>query len=96
VDLETYFVLVDNVSGRGVNAGRSAGSTKSELTDAASPGKGARERHTLEMHLSFKRGYLRKHPRSGALSRELAQALYEASDPNGVPWNKRGQAVRDP
>jgi hypothetical protein len=27
---------------------------------------------------------------------ELAQALYEASDPNGVPWNKREQAVRDP
>ena len=27
---------------------------------------------------------------------ELAQALYEASDPNGIPWNKRGQAVRDP
>jgi hypothetical protein len=27
---------------------------------------------------------------------ELAQALYEASDPNGIPWNKRGQAIRDP
>jgi hypothetical protein len=27
---------------------------------------------------------------------ELAQALYEASEPNGVPWNKRGQAIRDP
>lgn len=27
---------------------------------------------------------------------ELAQALYEASDPDGVPWNKRGRAVRDP
>jgi len=27
---------------------------------------------------------------------ELAQALYEASDPSGIPWVKRGLAVRDP
>jgi len=27
---------------------------------------------------------------------ELAQALYEASDPSGLPWIKRGLAVRDP
>jgi hypothetical protein len=27
---------------------------------------------------------------------ELAQALYEASDPSGLPWLKRGLAVRDP
>jgi hypothetical protein len=27
---------------------------------------------------------------------ELAQALYEASDPNGTSWAKRGMAVRDP
>jgi hypothetical protein len=27
---------------------------------------------------------------------ELAQALYEASDPSGLPWVKRGLAVRDP
>jgi hypothetical protein len=26
----------------------------------------------------------------------LAQALYEASDPNGVPWAKRTPTVRDP
>ena len=26
----------------------------------------------------------------------LAQALYEASDPGGVPWAKRTQVVRDP
>jgi hypothetical protein len=26
----------------------------------------------------------------------LAQALYEASDPGGVPWVKRSQVVRDP
>ena len=27
---------------------------------------------------------------------ELAQALYEVSDPSGLPWLKRGLAVRDP
>jgi hypothetical protein len=27
---------------------------------------------------------------------ELAQILYEASDPSGIPWVKRGLAVRDP
>lgn len=27
---------------------------------------------------------------------ELAQALYESRDPSGIPWVKRGQAVRDP
>jgi hypothetical protein len=27
---------------------------------------------------------------------ELAQALYEASDPSGIPWVKRGLAVREP
>jgi len=27
---------------------------------------------------------------------ELAQGLYEASDPSGLPWVKRGLAVRDP
>ena len=27
---------------------------------------------------------------------ELTQELYEASDPNGIPWNKRGQPSRDP
>jgi hypothetical protein len=27
---------------------------------------------------------------------ELAQMLYEASDPSGIPWVKRGLAVRDP
>jgi hypothetical protein len=26
----------------------------------------------------------------------LAQTLYEASDPSGIPWAKRGGAVRDP
>jgi hypothetical protein len=26
----------------------------------------------------------------------LAQALYEASDPGGVPWARRTQIVRDP
>jgi hypothetical protein len=26
----------------------------------------------------------------------LAQTLYEASDPSGVPWVKRTQIVRDP
>ena len=27
---------------------------------------------------------------------DLAQMLYEASDPSGIPWVKRGLAVRDP
>jgi hypothetical protein len=27
---------------------------------------------------------------------DLAQALYEEKDPSGIPWVKRGQAVRDP
>jgi hypothetical protein len=27
---------------------------------------------------------------------ELAQTLYEANDPSGLPWVKRGLAVRDP
>ncbi len=27
---------------------------------------------------------------------ELAQMLYETSDPSGIPWVKRGLAVRDP
>jgi len=27
---------------------------------------------------------------------ELAQILYEASDPSGIPWVKRGLTVRDP
>jgi hypothetical protein len=27
---------------------------------------------------------------------ELAQALYEANDPSGLPWVERGLAVRDP
>ena len=27
---------------------------------------------------------------------ELAQAIYEARDPSGIPWVKRGPAVRDP
>jgi hypothetical protein len=26
---------------------------------------------------------------------ELAQALYEASDPGGIPWAKRGRIVRE-
>ena len=26
---------------------------------------------------------------------ELAQALYEASDPGGIPWVKRGRIVRE-
>ena len=35
-------------------------------------------------------------PDSQAPVTELAQALYEASDPDGAPWNKWAQAVRDP
>jgi len=27
---------------------------------------------------------------------ELAQALYEESDPSGIPWVKRSLAVREP
>jgi hypothetical protein len=27
---------------------------------------------------------------------ELAQALYEGSDPSGIPWVKRGRVVREP
>jgi hypothetical protein len=27
---------------------------------------------------------------------ELAQALYEASDPDGTPWVRRGRVVREP
>jgi hypothetical protein len=27
---------------------------------------------------------------------ELAQALYEASDPGGTPWIRRGRVVREP
>jgi hypothetical protein len=27
---------------------------------------------------------------------ELAQALYEASDPSGTPWVRRGRVVREP
>jgi hypothetical protein len=27
---------------------------------------------------------------------DLAQALYEENDPSGIPWVKRGLAVRDP
>lgn len=27
---------------------------------------------------------------------ELAQTLYEASDPNGPPWAQRGRVVREP
>ena len=26
----------------------------------------------------------------------LAQTLYEGSDPSGIPWARRGQAVREP
>jgi hypothetical protein len=26
----------------------------------------------------------------------LAQALYEASDPNGVPWARRARVIREP
>lgn len=26
---------------------------------------------------------------------ELAQTLYEASDPGGIPWAKRGRIVRE-
>ena len=26
----------------------------------------------------------------------LAQSLYEKSDPSGIPWVKRGQAIREP
>ena len=27
---------------------------------------------------------------------DLAQTLYEASDPSGIPWAKRGRVVREP
>jgi hypothetical protein len=27
---------------------------------------------------------------------DLAQALYEEKDPSGLPWGKRGHAVRNP
>jgi hypothetical protein len=27
---------------------------------------------------------------------DLAQALYEGSDPSGIPWVKRGRVVREP
>jgi hypothetical protein len=27
---------------------------------------------------------------------ELAQILYEANDPSGIPWVKRGLTIRDP
>jgi hypothetical protein len=27
---------------------------------------------------------------------ELAQTLYEGSDPSGIPWVKRGKVIREP
>jgi hypothetical protein len=32
---------------------------------------------------------------SSRSAEELAQALYEASDPKGIPWAKRGRIVRE-
>jgi hypothetical protein len=32
---------------------------------------------------------------SSRSTEELAQALYEASDPGGIPWAKRGRIVRE-
>ena len=32
---------------------------------------------------------------SGRLAQDLAQALYEASDPGGIPWVKRGRIERE-
>jgi hypothetical protein len=47
------------------------------------PGAPARQAH--QMALSD----------SSRPAEELAQALYEASDPKGVPWAKRGRIVRE-
>lgn len=35
-------------------------------------------------------------PEVGRSVEELAQALYEASDPSGAPWVRRGRVVREP
>ena len=32
---------------------------------------------------------------TGPPAEELAQALYEASDPGGIPWARRGRIVRE-
>jgi hypothetical protein len=32
---------------------------------------------------------------TGRSTEQLAQALYEASDPDGVPWARRGRIVRE-
>jgi len=35
-------------------------------------------------------------PKARRSVEELAQALYEASDPSGPPWVRRGRVVREP
>jgi hypothetical protein len=42
------------------------------------------------------KGLLMAAPEMRRSVEELAQMLYEASDPSGIPWVKRGLAVRDP
>jgi hypothetical protein len=42
------------------------------------------------------KGKLMAAPRLRRSVEKLAQTLYEASDPSGIPWVRRGLAVRDP
>jgi hypothetical protein len=42
------------------------------------------------------KGNLMAAPRVRRSVEELAQMLYETSDPSGIPWVKRGFTVRDP
>jgi hypothetical protein len=48
------------------------------------------------VHPSLMKGLLMAAPGMRRSVEELAQMLYEGSDPSGIPWVKRGLAVREP
>jgi hypothetical protein len=51
---------------------------------------------THRTRYSIAKGLPMVEPQAGRSVEELAQALYEASDPAGPPWAKRGRVVREP